>query len=124
MALHVIHGWRGLSAFERGASLALGNFDGVHRGHRQVIAEAARAAGALGAPLGVVTFEPHPRRWFNPAAQPFRLTTLDQQERVLADLGVERLYILPFDAELAALSDEAFAREVLAEGLGTRHVAA
>jgi riboflavin kinase / FMN adenylyltransferase len=124
MALHVIAGWRGLAPEQRGASLALGNCDGVHRGHRQVIADAARAARALGAPLGVLTFEPHPRRWFNPAAQPFRLTTLDQQERLLADLGVDRLYILPFDEALAGLGDEAFAREVLCEGLGARHVAA
>ena len=124
MSLHVIHGWRGLAPEQKGAALAIGNFDGVHRGHRKVIADAARAAGALHAPLGVVTFEPHPRRWFNPAAQPFRLTTLDQQERVLAGLGVERLYILPFEAELAELSDEGFAREVLARGLGVRHVAA
>ena len=124
MSLHVIQGWRDLAPEQRGASLALGNFDGVHRGHRRVIADAAQAARALSTPLGVVTFEPHPRRWFNPAAQPFRLTTLDQQERVLSDLGVDRLYILPFDAELAELSDEDFAREVLAEGLGARHVAA
>ena len=124
MSLHVIHGWRDLSPEQKGAALAIGNFDGVHRGHRKVIADAARAAAALHAPLGVVTFEPHPRRWFNPAAQPFRLTTLDQQERVLADLGVERLHILPFDEDLAELSDEGFAREVLASGLGARHVAA
>ena len=124
MSLHVIHGWRDLTPEQKGAALAIGNFDGVHRGHRKVIADAARAAGALHVPLGVVTFEPHPRRWFNPAAQPFRLTTLDQQERVLADLGVERLHILPFDDELAELSDEGFAREVLAKGLGALHVAA
>jgi riboflavin kinase / FMN adenylyltransferase len=124
MGLHVIHGWRELAPEQRGASLALGNFDGVHRGHQRVIADAARAARTLQAPLGVLTFEPHPRRWFNPAAQPFRLMTLDQQERVMEGLGVDRLYILPFDAELAALSDEAFAREVLCEGLGARHVAA
>jgi riboflavin kinase / FMN adenylyltransferase len=124
MSLHVIRGWRDLAPGEKGASLALGNFDGVHRGHQRVIADAARAARALGVPLGVVTFDPHPRRWFNPAAQPFRLSTLDQQERVLAGLGVDRLHILSFDAGLAELSDEAFAREVLAEGLGARHVAA
>ena len=82
MSLHVIHGWRDLSPEQKGAALAIGNFDGVHRGHRKVIADAARAAAALHAPLGVVTFEPHPRRWFNPAAQPFRLTTLDPSSAV------------------------------------------
>ncbi len=123
MSLHVIHGWRGLEPDQRGGSIALGNFDGVHRGHRQVIADAARAA-ALHIPLAVVSFEPHPRRWFQPGAEPFRLLTSDQLGRVLADLGVDRLHILPFDAELAGLSDEAFARDVLAEGLGAQHVAA
>ena len=124
MSLHIVHGWRGLEPEQRGGSIALGNFDGVHRGHRQVIADAARAAAALQAPLAVVSFEPHPRRWFTPDAEPFRLLTPDQLGRVLADLGVDRLHILPFDAELAALSDEAFAREVLAQGLGAQHVAA
>ena len=124
MSLHIVHGWRDLAPEQRGAALALGNFDGVHRGHRQVIADAAKAAAALEAPLGVVTFEPHPRRWFNPAAQPFRLMTLDQLGRVLADLGADRLHVLAFDADLAALDDEAFARQVLCEGLGARHIAA
>ena len=124
MSLHIVHGWRGLEPEQRGGSIALGNFDGVHRGHRQVIADAARAAAALQAPLAVVSFEPHPRRWFTPHAEPFRLLTPDQLGRVLADLGVDRLHILPFDAELAALTDEAFARQVLAQGLGAQHVAA
>ena len=124
MSLHVIEGWRGLPPEARGASVALGNFDGVHRGHRQVIAAAAQAAAALGAPLGVISFKPHPRRWFTPGGEPFQLMTADQLGRELAALGVDRLYSLPFDAEMAALTDEAFAREVLADGLGARHVAA
>ena len=123
MGLNVVESWRDLPAELRGAAVALGAFDGVHRGHRAVIAAAAQAARSLGAPLGVVTFEPHPRRFFVPDAPPFRLTNPDQQARILAGLGVERLYRLPFDARLAALSDEAFAREVLAGGLGARHVA-
>ncbi len=128
MRLKVVDGWRGLDASDRGAAIALGSFDGVHRGHQQVIALAARAARALSAPppglLGVVTFEPHPRRWFRPDEPDFRLTTLDQQARVLDALGVDRLYRIPFDAELAVLTDEAFARDVLAGALGARHVAA
>jgi len=124
MALALIETWRDLPAEARGAAVALGAFDGVHAGHRAVIASAAEAARRLGAPLGVVTFDPHPRRWFDPEGDPFRLTNADQQARLLADLGVERLYRLPFDAALAGLSDEAFAREVLAQGLGVRHVAA
>ncbi|MHB8284115.1 MAG: bifunctional riboflavin kinase/FAD synthetase [Caulobacteraceae bacterium] len=124
MALHIIQGWRGLDADLKGASIALGNFDGVHRGHRQVIAAAAKAARALHVPLGVISFDPHPRRWFQPEADPFRLLNADQLGRALDGLGVDRLYVLPFDAQMASLSDEAFAQQVLAEGLGARHVSA
>jgi riboflavin kinase/FMN adenylyltransferase len=124
MALHRVDGWKGLEPEARGAAVALGNFDGVHRGHRQVIAEAAKAAAALKVPLGVVTFEPHPRIYFGRDTEPFRLMTLEQQARALDALGVDLFYVLPFDAEMAAMSDEAFAREVLHEGLGARHVAA
>jgi riboflavin kinase/FMN adenylyltransferase len=122
--LHIIHGWRGLDPEIKGAAIALGNFDGVHRGHRQVIATAAKAASALHAPLGVISFEPHPRRWFKPDIEPFRLANTDQLGRALDSLGVDRLYVLPFDAEMAAMSDEGFARDVLADGLGARHVSA
>ena len=124
MPLHRVEGWKGLEPGERGAAVALGNFDGVHRGHRQVIAEAAKAAGALGAPLGVIAFEPHPRVYFQREQTPFRLMTVEQQARALDALGVDLFYILRFDEELAHLSDEAFARQVLHEGLGVRHVAA
>ena len=103
--------------------MAIGAFDGVHRGHQAVIAEATAAAERLGAPLGVVSFDPHPRRWFQPDAEPFRLMSTDQMARALAGQGVQRLYLLPFDAEMAALSDADFARKVLADGLGVRHAA-
>lgn len=124
MALHVVEGWRDLSPEAKGGSIALGNFDGVHRGHRQVIAEAARAAGRLRVALAVISFEPHPRRWFHPAGPPFRLMNADQLGRALDDLGVDRLHLLRFDEEMANFSDAAFADEVLAKGLGARHVAA
>ena len=122
MPLRLVHDWRDLDPALKGGALALGNFDGVHRGHQQVIAGAARAAAILSAPLGVITFEPHPRRWFQPDAAPFRLMTLDQQARALEALGVERLHVLPFDAEMAEMSDDAFAERVLSQGLGARHV--
>jgi len=124
VTLSLVHGWRDLEPGRRGAALALGEFDGVHRGHLGVIAAAARAAHDLGAPLGVISFEPHPRRFFQPQAEPFRLMTLDQQARALDSLGVDFFYVLPFQAEMANLSDAAFAEQVLAEGLGARHVAA
>lgn len=124
MRLKVVNGWRDLEPDQRGASVALGNFDGVHRGHRRVIAGAARAAGALKVPLAVISFDPHPRTVFYPESEPFRLMTLDQQARTLDALGVDLFYVLPFDDELAHFSDEEFAGKVLVEGLGARHVAA
>lgn len=121
--VEIVTDWRGLPADLRGAAVAIGAFDGVHRGHQAVIATAREAARALGAPLGVVSFDPHPRRWFQPDAAPFRLMSPAQMARALAPLGVDRLYLLPFDADMAAMSDEAFAREVLSNGLGIRHAA-
>ncbi len=123
MPIEVIRGWRDLPAGQRGAAVAIGAFDGVHRGHQAVIANAREAAQAIGAPLGVVSFDPHPRRWFQPDAAPFRLMTPTQMATALEPLGVERLYLLPFDAEMAAMTDEGFARTVLAGGLGIRHAA-
>jgi riboflavin kinase/FMN adenylyltransferase len=124
MTIRRLNDWRGLEAGDRGAAIALGNFDGVHRGHQRVIAAAADAARRLGAPLGVISFEPHPRRWFQPEAEPFRVMSVDQQARALEALGVEILYVLPFGAAMAGMTDQEFAREVLAEGLGVRAVAA
>ena len=123
MAITVIRDWRDLTPEHKGAAVAIGAFDGVHRGHQAVIASARAAARALDAPLAVVSFDPHPRRWFQPDAAPFRLMTPDQMARALDPLGVDRLYLLPFDADMAAMSDEGFARDVLGAGLGARHAA-
>jgi riboflavin kinase/FMN adenylyltransferase len=120
--MRIVHGWKGLAQADRGASVALGNFDGVHRGHQAVIALAAKAARASGAPLGVITFDPHPRRIFRPDAPAFRLMTSDQLARALAALGVDILYILPFDRAMEHQTDREFATEILHEGLGISHV--
>lgn len=120
--MQVIRGYRDLRHDQRGAAAAVGNFDGVHRGHQALIAQAARAGAGLGAPTGVVTFEPHPRRFFQPDAPPFRLTLAAEKARILAALGVERLHELTFDAALAFMEPETFVTEVLAAGLGLRHV--
>jgi riboflavin kinase/FMN adenylyltransferase len=121
--VRIVTDWRDLPDGLRGAAVAIGAFDGVHRGHQAVIAEARKAADRLGVPLAVVSFAPHPRRWFQPDAAPFRLMSAGQMARALAPLGVDRLYLLPFDATMAALTDEAFAREVLCDGLGIAHAA-
>lgn len=116
------HDFRGLAPGDRGAAVAMGNFDGVHLGHQSVLALARAAAAELGAPFGVVTFEPHPRSFFQPDAPPFRLMTGDARARRLAKLGVEVLYEIRFDAALAGLDPAAFAGRVLVDGLGVRHV--
>lgn len=123
MSLRILNDWRDLPPDARGAAVALGNFDGVHQGHRKVIAEAAKAARALKAPLGLIRFSPHPAKFLNPGQAPYMLMNPDQQARALEALGADLLYDLPFD-QIAPLSDEAFARDVLARGLGVRHVAA
>lgn len=115
--MQVFHDWQGVDPALRGASAAMGNFDGVHLGHRRVI-EAARPHGAL----SVVTFEPHPRQFFAPDAPPFRLMNAEARQNRLAKLGVERLFVLPFDARLAGLPAEDFVDSVLHRGLGLAHV--
>ncbi|WP_323717332.1 bifunctional riboflavin kinase/FAD synthetase [Paracoccus aminovorans] len=117
--MRIHHDWKALPLDARGATVAMGNFDGIHLGHRSVI-DAARAA--CDAPLGVITFEPHPRQFLVPATPPFRLMNAESRANRLARLGVDHLYELPFDAVLAGLSPEDFAREVLVGGLGVRHV--
>lgn len=119
--MQIVRDWRGLPDTLKGAAVAVGAFDGVHRGHQTVIAGAKAAAERLGAPLGVVSFAPHPRRWFQPDAAPFGLMTEAQMAEALAPLGVDILYLLPFDGEMAGMSDAGFAERVLAEGLGIRH---
>lgn len=121
--MRIVHGWKGLEEADKHAAVAFGNFDGVHRGHQRVIAQAAQAAMEQKAPLGVISFEPHPRQIFQPNAPTFRIMKPDQQARALAALGVDVFYVLPFDQEMANLTDRQFAEEVLAKGLGVRHVA-
>lgn len=115
--MQILHDWQGVDPAARGASAAMGNFDGVHLGHRRVI-DAARAHG----PLGVVTFEPHPRQFFAPDTPPFRLMNAEARANRLAKLGVERLFQLPFGAAMAGLSPAGYVDEVLHRGLGLAHV--
>jgi riboflavin kinase/FMN adenylyltransferase len=102
MLIHRDHA--GLPAAARGASVAIGNFDGVHRGHREVIRVAAGHARALHRPLGVITFEPHPRELLNPATAPARLTSLRRKAELLCGLGVDHLYAFRCDRHLLETS--------------------
>lgn len=105
---------------DRGAAAAIGNFDGIHLGHQAVI-DLTRSV-ANGAPLGVVTFEPHPREFFAPDAPPFRLMNAAAKANRLEKLGVERLYEVPFNDALAALTPQEFAQTVIKDSLGLTHV--
>ena len=118
--MEIIRDYQFVSASDQGATAAIGNFDGVHLGHRSVI-DMARAA-LPDAPLGVVTFEPHPREYFAPDAPPFRLMGAEARAHQLQKIGVDKLYELGFDAALSGLSPRAFAQEVIVDGLGLRHV--
>ncbi len=100
-----------------GGIVALGNFDGFHLGHQAVVARAVDRARAEGRPALVATFDPHPVRHFRPDAVPFRLTTLDQRERLFAAAGVDAMVVFHFDAALAALTADAFVAERLVAGL-------
>ncbi len=120
--MQIVRDYQFVNPSDRGASAAIGNFDGVHLGHQHVIGLARSEAERLGAPLGVVTFEPHPRQYFAPKAPPFRLMNAETRAHRLEKLGIDTLYELNFNASLSALAPEAFARDVLARGLGLSHV--
>ncbi|MCD2323214.1 bifunctional riboflavin kinase/FAD synthetase [Sphingomonas sp. IC-56] len=102
----------------RGAIVALGNFDGFHLGHQAVVGRAIERAHAEGRPAIVATFDPHPKRFFRPDSTHFRLTTLDQRQRLFAQAGADAMLVFPFDADLAGLSAQGFAQERLVERIG------
>jgi riboflavin kinase/FMN adenylyltransferase len=118
--LTVYHDWRDLPDSARGATVALGNFDGVHLGHAHVLrtAHAARPD----AKLAVLTFEPHPRELFRPDDPPFRLTSSADRAAALAALGVRILYELPFDAAFSQMDAQTFVADVLRAGIGAVHL--
>jgi riboflavin kinase / FMN adenylyltransferase len=118
--MRIFHDWRDLPADARGATVALGNFDGMHRGHAQVIRAAHAARPKV--PLGVLTFEPHPREHFRPEDPPFRLTLSAERAEALEALGVSLLYELRFDHAFSLMPAEDFVSKVLHQGLGARHL--
>ena len=118
--IRILDTWKNLPLEARGATVALGNFDGVHRGHAAVV-RAAHAARP-DAPLAVLTFEPHPREFFRPDDPPFRLTLSGERADALDALGVSIVYELPFDDAFSHMTPEQFVRDVLHIGLGARHL--
>jgi riboflavin kinase/FMN adenylyltransferase len=120
--MKVHRSYHGLPEAARGTVVAIGNFDGVHRGHKALIQAARDKAEALGAALGIVTFEPHPLMMLRPEIAPKRLTPLRVKAKVLAALGVEHVFALVFNRTMREKSPEAFVMDVLTRGLGVRHV--
>jgi len=108
--MRIIRDYQFVDPSDRGATAVIGNFDGVHLGHQYVIDIARQKAAELGAPLGVMTFEPHPREYFAPKAPPFRLMNADTRAHRLEKLGIEALFELSFNDTLSALTPEEFAR--------------
>jgi riboflavin kinase/FMN adenylyltransferase len=120
--MDIVRVWRNVPAPLKGAALAIGNFDGVHRGHQEVLNTAIAIARQEGRRSGAVVFEPHPREFFAPDTLFFRLTPLPLKLELLAALGLDQTFVIPFDAALASLSAETFAADVVAKGFGASHV--
>jgi len=120
--MHIIRDTAFIDPSDRGSAAAIGNFDGVHIGHQAVIDLARKAARTVNAPLGIMTFEPHPRSYFSRDPRPFRLMNAEARANRLAKLGVEKLYEVPFNAALANLSPRDFAQTIIADQLGLKHI--
>ncbi|WP_163558327.1 bifunctional riboflavin kinase/FAD synthetase [Halomonas sp. NO4] len=120
--MQVIRGLHNLREAHRGCVATIGNFDGVHRGHRAILEQCREQASRLGLPVTVVVFEPQPREFFAGDQAPPRLTRLREKVRLLGECGVEYVLCLPFNDALRSLTAEAFIDRVLIEGLGVRHL--
>ena len=115
-------GYNDVPASLDNAVLAIGNFDGVHRGHRAVLDAALSQAQADGKPAGVMFFTPHPRQFFSPDTPLFMLTSESQKQAVFADLGLDFSIAVPFDKALSRVTAEDFVSEILVAGVGVSHV--
>lgn len=106
----------------RGSVIVLGNFDGFHKGHQTIIGRAGKLARAMNCPLSVLVLEPHPRSYFNPGQDDFRLTSFRTKAGLLEDFGVDILFVLLFDQKLSHLSAQDFVTDILLGDLGILHV--
>jgi riboflavin kinase / FMN adenylyltransferase len=118
-----LNGGSAVPAALRGGIVALGNFDGFHKGHQAVVGRAVSRARAEGRPALVATFDPHPVRFFKPDLPPFRLTTLDQRERLFGEAGADAMLVYHFGAELASVTAPDFVADYLASRAGAAGVA-
>ena len=120
--MHVLNGYDHVPANARGAVLAIGNFDGVHRGHQVLLGQAVSIGRSLQRPAGCMAFEPHPREFFQPDHAHFRLTQPNEKLRLLRRMGLDLAVIVPFNKTFASLTATDFIERVLVAGLGVRHV--
>ncbi len=120
--MQIIRHYEDVPSEFRGGVVVLGNFDGVHRGHQAVIGRASQAARAAGVSLVLITFEPHPRRFFRPEDPPFSLTPFRSKAHYLAPLGVDLLVLLHFDERLSQKPAEKFSQEVLCDAFAATQV--
>lgn len=118
----VLNGAQNVPLAARGAVLAIGNFDGVHRGHQALLTTSRKEAAALQRPAGAILFEPHPREFFQPDKPHFRLTPLPRKLQLLRAFSLDLAVVLPFDAKLAALTAQEFIDQVLVMALAVQHV--
>ena len=118
--MDVVHGWHEVPQHVKGGSLAIGTFDGVHRGHRVVLNAAKAKAKGGGLPVGAMIFEPYPRMYFQPQKPFFRLTPLPRKLELLSECGLDFTAVIPFD-KVAELPAAEFVRQILVEGLAIRH---
>ena len=121
-ALRIIRHPNSSAPYRRGAVLAMGNFDGLHKGHAALIDHAGALARDSSVPTAVLTFEPHPRNVFMPGCEPFRLTPFRVKEREIARLGVDFLFIQHFDTDFSKQSAESFIDEVMVGAIGASHI--
>lgn len=120
--MDIVRSWRETPPELKGAVLAIGNFDGVHRGHQAVLETAKGIAAKEDRPVGAIIFEPHPREFFAPSKPFFRLTPQPVKLELLEALGLDVTFVLTFDAALSSLSADAFAADVVGDGFGAGHV--
>ncbi len=119
--MRIVRDWSHCPSEAQNAVVALGNFEGLHRGHQALLGKTKELAERLGAPCAVMTFEPHPREFFNPECKPLRIYPLSTKIRLLAEYGVSVLYICRFNKALSSMHAETFISDVLVNSLKVRH---
>ncbi len=120
--MELVRGLHNLRPAHRGSAVTIGSFDGVHRGHQAVLGQLAEQAAERGLPVTLVTFEPHPREYFQPQDAPPRLTRLREKLDALRYYKVQRVLVLPFNGYLAGLTADEFIQIILLDGLGVKHL--